>query len=423
MSEVCLTYREPGGTPSVRLPLSKSIAARLMVLAHLAGSDPGYLVEGEEPMCDDLRVMLSGIRAIRRLGGQPGIAEIDLRDSGTAKHLLTTLCACTPGLHAVLRQSPRLARRPSAALAEALRIYSSGKVSFRPDGSIDVTGGEYTSRSLPAMLDTSRSSQVCTALMLLASTGERPTRLFLPLNGVSTPYIRMTASLMRACGLEACYDPSARFLTVVPGPCLLPATELLEADWSAAAFFYLFALASGIPLSLSRLKRPEDSVQGDSAAAALFAKLGVASEFTPGGAVITPGALPQGASLDVSLRDCPDLVPPLAVACALARVPFLFRGIAHLRLKESDRLKAISEALSLCGLKVDIGPDSLSWDGRQTLQAPSQPISTCADHRIAMAFAMTAPRFPGIRLDDLGCADKSFPAFKEQIQRLGVLIK
>ncbi len=423
MSEVCLTYREPGGTPSVRLPLSKSIAARLMVLAHLAGSDPGYLVEGEEPLCDDLRVMLSGIRAIRRLGGQPGIAEIDLRDSGTAKHLLTTLCACTPGLHAVLRQSPRLAERPSASLAAALRIYSSGKVSFRPDGIIQVTGGEYIGLDRPNMLDTSRSSQVCTALMLLASTGNGPTRLFLPLNGVSTSYIRMTAALMECCGMEACYDPQTLSVTVVPGSCLPPATELLETDWSAAAFFYLFALASGIPLSLPRLKRPEDSVQGDSAAAAFFAKLGVASEFTPVGAVITPGSLPQDASLDVSLRDCPDLVPPLAVACALAGVPFLFRDIAHLRLKESDRLAAISEALSLCGLRVDTGPDSLSWDGRQTLHTPSQPIHTCADHRIAMAFAMIAPRFPGIRLDNLGCADKSFPAFREQIQRLGVLIK
>lgn len=423
MSEVCLTYREPGGTPSVRLPLSKSIAARLMVLAHLAGSDPGYLVEGEEPLCDDLQVMLSGIRAIRSFCGKPGIAEIDLRDSGTAKHLLTTLCACTPGLHAVLRQSPRLAERPSATLAEALRVYSSGKVSFRPDGGIKVNGGKYIGLDLPLTLDTSRGSQVCTALMLLASTGNSLTRLSLPLNGVSSPYISMTASLMRRCGLEACYDPQTRSVTVVPGPCRQPAAELLEADWSAAAFFYLYTLASGIPLSLPHLKRPEDSVQGDSAAAALFAKLGVASEFTPDGALITPGSLPPAARLDVSMRDCPDLVPPLAVACALAGVPFLFRDIAHLRLKESDRLAAISEALSLCGLRVDTGPDSLSWDGRQTLHTPSQPIHTCADHRIAMAFAMIAPRFPGIRLDNLGCADKSFPAFREQIQRLGVLIK
>lgn len=423
MCEVCLTYREPGGTPSVRLPLSKSIAARLMVLAHLAGSDPGYLVEGEDPLCDDLQVMLSGIRAIRSFCGKPGIAEIDLRDSGTAKHLLTTLCACTPGLHAVLRQSWRLTRRPYAILREALRVYSSGKVSFNPDGIINVTGGEYIGLGRPNMLDTSRSSQVCTALMLLASTGKGPTRLFLPLNGVSTPYIRMTASLMERCGLEACYDPQSLSVTVVPGPGLSPDAELMEADWSGAAFFYLFALASGIPLSLPRLKRPEDSVQGDSAAAALFAKLGVASEFTPCGTLITPGTLPPDARLDVSLRDCPDLVPPLAVACALTGVPFLFRDIAHLRLKESDRLAAISEALSLCGLKVDIGPDSLGWDGKQTLQTPSQPIGTYADHRIAMAFAMTAPRFPGIRLDDLGCADKSFPTFREQIQRLGVLIK
>lgn len=423
MSEVCLTYREPGGTPSVRLPLSKSIAARLMVLAHLAGSDPGYLVEGEEPLCDDLKVMLSGIRAIQRLGGKPGIVEIDLQDSGTAKHLLTALCACTPGLHAVLRQSPRLALRPSATLAEALRVYSSGKVSFKPDGGIKVNGGKYIGLDLPLTLDTSRGSQVCTALMLLASTSNSPTRLSLPLNGVSSPYISMTASLMRRCGLEACYDPQTRSVTVVPGPCRQPAAELLEADWSAAAFFYLYTLASGIPISLPRLKRPEDSVQGDSAGAALFAKLGVASEFTPDGALITPGSLPPAARLDVSMRDCPDLVPPLAVACALAGVPFLFRDIAHLRLKESDRLAAISEALSLCGLKVDIGPDSLGWDGKQTLQTPSQPIHTCADHRIAMAFAMIAPRFPGIRLDNLGCADKSFPAFREQIQRLGVLIK
>lgn len=421
METTTLTYREPDGTQPVRLPLSKSIAARLMVIATLGGHDPAPLVAGEEPLCDDLEVMLRATQTILSLKDTGGEAVIDLHDSGTAKRLLTALCACTPGLRATLRQSSRLAERPLGVKDKILSILSSGVVKVNEDDTISIKGGEYIGLDLRLNIDTTRSSQACSALMLVAPGGSSPTELCISPRGVSTPYIGMTASLMERCGATVRFDPRAYTVRVIPSSYREPDTSLLEADWSAAAFFYLWSALSGLPLEINGLKAPGESVQGDSAAARYFEALGVKTEVRDGGIRLTPGGV-RAKSLDILLRECPDLVPPLAVACAMTGTPFLFRGISHLRYKESDRLASVSEALKLFGLKVNIGADSLEWTGNQTPRLPAEPIKTCNDHRIAMSFAMTAVRFSGVRLDSLDCADKSFPAFREQIQRLGVFI-
>lgn len=422
MSEIRLTYREPDKTHPVRLPLSKSIAARLMVMALIGGYDPGYLTEGHTPLCDDLQVILRASHAILALKDKPGHIDIDLRDSGTAKRLLTALCACTPGLSATLTQSTRLAQRPLGNLAVTLGILASGRIQVNDDRTISVTGGKYLGLDLPINVDTTVSSQTCTAIMLVAPTGMFPSRLVTSPMGVSVPYIRMTAELMRKCGVTATFDPADRRVTVTPATYRRPDRSLLEADWSAASFFYLHSLLTGRQTIIEDLAMPEDSLQGDSVAARLFASLGVETHKTDNGIRLVPGTR-RATRLDISMRECPDLVPPLAVACAMTGTPFLFRNISHLRHKESDRLHSVADALALFGLTVSIGSDSISWDGSQVPHAPASPVKTCGDHRIAMAFAMTATRFQGITLDDIGCADKSFPTFREQIARLGILIQ
>lgn len=409
-------------TCRVTLPPSKSIAARLIVIALRGGYDPSYLFGDEEDLCDDLQVLLRAARILRDPSPAPKV--IDLHDSGTAKRFLATLCGYTPGLTVCLRQSARLAERPLDRLQETFmacgRSRRYGKRQNKEE--LWIEGHEYVGFGLPMSMDTSKSSQGCSAQMLVSPAGESPTILSLSVNTVSSPYIEMTASLMRACGVDVSYDKAGRKVTVNPGKYKRPDPSLMEADWSSASFMYLYALLSGDKVLMPGLGSPGESLQGDSRIASLFEVLGVRTEVSDEGVLVIPDGRPSGHRIDVSLRECPDLVPPLAVACAMTGTPFLMRGISHLRFKESDRLKAVSEALGHFGLNVGIGTDSLEWNGSESPIAPLEPVPSCNDHRIAMAFSLCTLRFPSVKVDNLSCIDKSFPAFVPILRDLKVPI-
>lgn len=419
-----LIYSPVGETATVSVPLSKSIAARLGVIAFLAGADAGSLFACEPALCEDLQVMRAALRALSVCRHTPAQGraqvDIDLKDSGTARHLLTALCACTPGIEASLHMSQGLAARPFSVLPGMLRILSSSRIDTKDSRCVKILGGEFIGCDLRFKLDTSRSSQPCTALMLVAPCGRYPVSFAISPSTVSSPYIDMTARLMQACGAAVKYDKGAGTVSVKPSPYSVPSPELLEGDWSAAAFFYLHALLSGRGLVVRGLCAPEHSSQGDAAVAGIFKMLGVRTlpeaggrlRLSPGGAVVR--------KLDMEMRRTPDLVPVVAVACAMEGIPFLLRGISHLRYKESDRLEAVRESLGCFGIKVAVGVDSLEYDGRTAPHAPSGVLPVHGDHRMAMALAQTAVRLPGIRLDNAGCVKKSFPDFWGQMERLGV---
>lgn len=421
-----MTHNPIAGTPTVRVPLSKSIAARLGVIAFLAGEDVDSLFDGRQPLCEDLQVMhtalgaLAGYRCKAAQGHKPEPVDIDLRDSGTARHLLTALCACTPGIKATLHISQGLAARPFSVLPRMLGILSSCRLDTKDSRCIKILGGGFFGCDLCFKLDTSRSSQPCTALMLIAPYGRYAVSFTISPATVSSPYIDMTARLMQACGAAVKYDKAACKISVKPSPYRTPSPALLEGDWSAAPFFYLHALLSGREVVVKGLCAPAGSLQGDAAVAGIFEKLGVDTLPEAGGSLrLRPGG-ESVRKLDMIMRGTPDLVPAVAVACAMKGIPFALCGISHLRYKESDRLQALKEALGCFGLKVDVGVDSLEYDGQTALHAPAGVLPVFGDHRMAMALAQTAVCLPGVQLDDTECVKKSFPDFWKQMERLGV---
>ena len=198
-----------------------------------------------------------------------------------------------------------------------------------------------------------------------------------------------------------------------------PLDQGYEADWSAASYAYalLSLLPIGSTIELSGLALP--SLQGDAAhLVQLFEQLGVHTEKTEAGICITHTAEEaKRAHFTAHMSDCPDLVPAVVAALVGRGEAFALSGVAHLRIKESDRLQALADELAKLGVKLSLGPDSLSWDGKTPLTAhgSAPTLSPHGDHRIAMALALLALRVPKLRMQEPEVVAKSFPLFWQEV--------
>lgn len=396
---------------SIELPLSKSMSNRALAIAALTpGGDPPGLRVAE---CDDTRVMLRAVA-----GERP--ASIDVEGAGTAMRFLTAVVAATPGWNAVIDGSARMRERPVGALVDALRacgaaVEYEGREGFPP---LRVEGRAL--RGGAVELDASESSQFASALLMAAPVMARGLVLTLRGETASTPYIDMTIGMMRRAGADV--NREGRVIIVAPGG-YHPVDQIVEADWSAAAFWYeIQAMSSGF-VSLGGLAR--NSLQGDSACSAIFENLGVVTDFDGEEEGMTdltasPDLTPRLA-LDMSAT--PDLVPPLVVACAMLGVPFRLTGVATLRLKECDRLAALRTELLKAGVDITIeGDDTLWWEGRRVPVVELPVFDSHDDHRMAMSLAAVALYAPGIVVRDAEVVAKSYPAFWDDLRKAGFTV-
>lgn len=386
----------------VTLPASKSISNRVLVIRALSGG--GLPVENLSDS-DDTNVM-------RRILDS-GDSCFDVGHAGTAMRFLTAFFARTPGEWEITG-SERMKRRPIGILVEALnrigaRISYAEEAGYPPlriCGSC-LTGGEL---DIPASV----SSQYISALVMVAPYMEKGLRLRLTGKTVSAPYIDMTLRIMREFGADAVRDGAQ--IRVAPVP-YRPVRFRVEPDWSAASYFYeLLAIAGDGEIRLPGLSA--DSVQGDVRQVGVWEKLGVTTRFSGDGAVLTRSR-PQLACLAYDFVDMPDLVPSFAVACCLSDIPFDFSGVETLRIKETDRLKALINELAKLGYGLGTdGYGRLFWHGEKLPAAVCPEICTYHDHRMAMAFAPAAWRFPGLTIEEKEVVAKSFPRYWEEMNNL-----
>ncbi|MDE5684759.1 MAG: 3-phosphoshikimate 1-carboxyvinyltransferase [Muribaculaceae bacterium] len=389
---------------TVALPLSKSINARAIVMAHLAG-------KSEAPVdCADTQT-LAAILGAPKLDG-----TVDVGPAGTAMRFLTALAAATPGTSCTLTGSERMLRRPIAPLVDALRelgadIAYEGKEGYPP---LRVEGRRLSGGTIA--IDASVSSQFISALMMVAPLMESP--LEIELKGIvgSLPYIKMTAEMMRRRGVNTDVEPLR--IWIDNSPYRKTDVDDAEPDWSAAAFWYEIAALSAGWVTLEGMRA--DSIQGDSEEAALFEKLGVTTEFTDEGAELS--ATPElFNSLDADMSGMPDAVPALAVTACMVGVPFRFSGVGALHHKECDRLESLAAELAKLGFPLDIEAYGtvLAWDGRRLPVRELPVFDTYNDHRMAMALAPTAIFVPGIVVRDADVVGKSYPDFWKHLQEAG----
>lgn len=408
------------------LPPSKSLLARQLVLASLEGRPLPTDLDSREDLPEDIHALLSALRREAE-----GASVISVGESGTAMRFMTAYLSAKATRSLRLEGTARQHERPIAPLVEAMRqlgakIHYLERVGY-PPLSIEpavLHGGRIT-------LDASHSSQYLSALLLLAPILQERVEISLTHPLVSAPYALMTQAVLQGAGYPwvtqedgaFTYDPVDRIEAKQ-----LPQLPLVEeADWSAAS--YAYALISLLPIGaecrLPRLMLP--SPQGDSLyLPSLFEALGVTTEVGDGVVRLRKVCLPQQKTFRAHLSSCPDLVPALVTALVGNDVAFRIEGIGHLRIKESDRLGALTSEFLKLHIPLCVESDALSWD-RQLLtssntsstsfSSPTQTplINPHQDHRIAMALALMAVRVKQLCISSPDCVKKSFPSYWEQL--------
>ena len=389
---------------TVALPRSKSITARALVIAALCDGDAQVM---QSAYCDDTSALIDALSR--------GSGDINVGAAGTAMRFLTAYFATRPGVTVTLDGNERMRRRPIGVLVDALRTLGAdigyqGEEGFPPllIRGTAMHGGEVT---MPGGV----SSQFISAVMMVLPTlGGGTIRLMGDI--VSVPYIHMTASVMREMGADV--DITLDRITVTGA--YTGNDCLIEADWSAAAPWY--AMAALIPQSSVMLQGLEPhSIQGDARVVELGRQLGIDTRFDSQGATLdTSHFIGCCCSAFADMSSTPDLVLSWAVLLCLLNRSFRMTGVRTLRLKESDRLETLKEGLQRLGyvLKIE-GTDAISWYG-ETIAVHEPPvIDTHGDHRLALAFAPAAIRYPGLVIQDADVVSKSYPSFWKHLQQAG----
>ena len=410
-----LRVRPPGRAleGAVRLPGSKSITNRALLLAGLAkgrsrltgalkSDDTRYMAEAlagmgvriEQP--DPQSFSVAGDGRLRAPA-----APLHLGNAGTATRFLTAAAALVDG-EVMLDGDNHMRQRPIAPLLAALRQLGvqaqapSGCPPVRVSGRGEVAGGR-------AEIDGGLSSQYVSAVLMLAACARGPVEVALAGPDIGARgYVELTLQVMRRFGAHA--------EQIAPGawrvqPTGYVACDLaIEPDASAATYVWAAERLTGGRIEIGLA--PEGFSQPDAAAHALIAAF-------PNMPPVIDGAQMQ------------DAVPTLAALAAFNATPVRFTGVANLRVKECDRLAALAAELHRLhpGLAREEG-DSLLVSGDPVLASPASTVRlrTYGDHRMAMSLALLGLRLENVVIEDPGCVAKTFPGYWDMLSGLGVAL-
>ncbi|ADW16473.1 3-phosphoshikimate 1-carboxyvinyltransferase [Desulfobulbus propionicus DSM 2032] len=410
----------------VTVPGSKSLTQRALIaaalaegssqlLGPLASEDTHFTMNALRAMgiaCDDRdpnrwQVEGSGGRVLAPEG------DIFLGNNGTATRFLTSVAALGQGRFHITG-SERMAERPILPLMEALRGW---QVSIDSDAGTGCPPLTIMAKGLAGgrtVLPEGKSSQYLSSLLLVAPYANAPAELEVLGEILSKPYVEMTLAVMADFGVRVEAAPTLNFFRIPRGS-YQGRTYAIEGDASGASYFWAAAAVTGGRVTVANV--PVPSLQGDAKLLPYLARMGCRIEQTEAGiTLIGPDRL-EG--IEVDMGDMPDVAPTLAVVAAFAEGTTIINNIAHLRIKECDRLSAVVNELRKLGAEVEEEPARMIIHGKQggrTLHGAS--IATYNDHRMAMSFAVAGLRIPGVYIGNPQCVVKSFPDFWERFARL-----
>jgi len=431
-----------GAAGTVRLPGSKSISNRVLLLAGLS---EGTTVVHDLLDSDDTRVMLDALRtlgctvqsspketSVTGLGGRLSIhaAKLFLGNAGTAMRPLSAalalLCQRDGGsfeLHGVARMH----ERPIADLVDALRSMRCGVDYLGQDGypplRVHSTGSALAgvATQTPIRVRGDVSSQFVSALLLALplATGRGPLHIDVIGELISKPYVEITLNLLARFGVQVQRDGWQRFTVPRGSVYRSPGDIRVEGDASSASYFIaLGAIAAhGEPLRIEGVG--SDSIQGDIAFVDAAKAMGAQVESGPGWLNVRRGRWPLDA-IDIDCNHIPDAAMTLAVMALYANGKTRLSNIASWRVKETDRIAAMATELRKLGAIVTESADSIEVSAPGVWHAAA--IRTYDDHRIAMCFALAAfnplagstPNVP-VRILDPRCVGKTFPEYFETL--------
>ena len=359
-----------------------------------------------------------------------GKTVINVAESGTAMRFMLSYISVHTQSKIRLEGTGRQHERPIKPLVDALLQLGCNITYLEKPGYPPLLIEPAEIAPKPIKLDASKSSQYLSSLLLLTPLIEDKAFSIEPIGGMiaSRPYIDITIEILREYGFHWQYIDGVFRVASIPEKHLNINNLQLEGDWSAASYFYMLQrLHPAESIQLKNLIIP--SLQGDSKLLIkLYLDLGVITTEVENGIRLSLGkGRNTTEAIVVSCNQQPDLVPALVATFIGLNQRFRIEGIAHLRLKESDRIAALTTEISKLGIDLKANDDSLEWDGQSSQRLIAEPfkLSTYQDHRIAMALAplMASRNKLGVIIDNPECVSKSFPSYWAEIEKLGYTLK
>ncbi len=402
---------------TAKLPASKSISNRALIIHALSG---GKMLPENLSNCDDTEVIVAAMR--------DNPYEINIKAAGTAMRFMTAYLAVKDGEEHVLTGTERMKHRPISVLVDALRFLGAdiqyvGEEGFPP---LRIKGGQLEGGLLE--VPGNISSQYISALLMIAPTLKNGLTLRLTGDIISRPYIDLTLWTMREFGADAEWS-DYETIEVHPTP-YKERAYYIENDWSGASYWYEIVALSKDPEAEVRLEGLMDgSKQGDSSLRYIFSLLGVKSKFdSKQQGVPTTVTIKRSGHcvprLEYDFVNSPDLAQTFVVTCALLNVPFHFRGLATLKIKETDRIEALKNEMRKLGYVLKSLDDSeLIWDGERCEPDMENGIDTYEDHRMALSFAPAACVLDRVLINNPQVVTKSYPNYWEDIKAGGFEVK
>ena len=403
---------------TVDLPGSKSLSNRILLLSMLAEghTDIHNLLDS-----DDTRRMVEALKTLgvevledrnqNRISvyGTSGTipvteATLMLGNAGTVIRPLTAALTIGKGCF-VLDGVQRMRERPIIDLVNGLKQLGAEVSCINGTYSPPV---EVISNGLPGgttRLSGAISSQYVSAILMAAPYAKTEVQIEITDKLVSVPYVEMTLQLMLLFGVSVENDKFKHFR--VPSiPYRSPGKIYVEGDASSASYFLAGAAISGGPVTVKGCGT--ESLQGDSRFAEVLEKMGANVEWSEREISVSGSSLN---GIDVDMNMMPDAAMTLAVAALFASGQTAIRNIHNWRVKETERLKAVSTELRKLGAEVEEGEDYLVIIPPKKIQ--NAEIDTYEDHRMAMAFSLAACGDASVTINDPGCVSKTFPEYFE----------
>ena len=421
MIEIRPTQKPVNAT--VAVPGSKSYTNRALLVASLAEGRSrltGALFSDDTHyMCEALRKLGVEIEAdaagctfdVVGNGGKIPVdhAELYIGNAGTAARPLVSYVAIGNGEFIIDGDAPMRRSRPISDLLDALKqldvdVRSKFNNNFLPliVRANGLKGGK-------TRLDSSKSSQFLTSLMLVAPYAEKGIAIEV-MGEMKTPYIDITTSVMKAFGVDVTHDRYKSFY-IEGGQRYQPREYAVEPDASNASYFFAAAAITGGYVRVTNLST--DSAQGDVQFVNVLEQMGCQVQCCGDDIeVIGPDRLK---GIDLDMKAISDTSLTLAAIAPFAEGPVTIRNIEHTRHQETDRIRAMVTELRKLGVPVIERQDGVEISPSKITPAE---IETYKDHRVAMSFSLIGLKAPGIRIKDPGCVSKTFPTFFDTLATL-----
>lgn len=394
----------------VKAPPSKSVYHRELIVNYILGARGDFLNDSPDDN-DDIRATKSCLRALENNSEE---IVLNCNESGSTLRFMipVALALKSPDTQKlVFKTRGRLIERPIAELEECLKPYGVVITKNTDANEITVTGNIDAGRYV---IDGSVSSQYISGLIMALSVFDKESTIEVTGGIASVHYIELTMAALAKYGINIVRDGD---VYKVPGKTsdTVPSGDFeVEGDWSNGAFLLcLGSLIHGGSIKVTGLNM--ESVQGDREIMH-FLRLAGVTYLTEGTTVFVQDSLinPVRQLLELDCKDIPDIVPYMAVLGAFRAYKTVLKGIKRLRIKESDRARAITEMLNAIGGKVTLEEDQITIEYIDRNKIPEDiSLTSSGDHRMAMAAVLCAAATGrDIELDDIDCLNKSFPEFR-----------